>query len=175
MYNLGIRNIFAHSPQARGRGERINGVFQDRLCSELQYRNICTDEEATKFLNEVFIPEYNQRFSVPPKNLVGLWREPPKGYDLRNILCARQDRRVLNDNTVKHDGRTFQLERTPKGSTYAGITVEVQTWYDGAIHIVTKNFQEITYREIPTKRRYKKVEGLKIGTIQSDIYRSTYF
>lgn len=175
MYNLGVRNIFAHSPQARGRGERVNGTFQNRLCAELQYRKISTDEEATKFLNEIFIPEYNERFSVPPKNPIGLWRRPPEGYDLRNILSARYDRRVLNDNTVKHDGQTFQLERTPSGGAYAGRTVEVQMWYDSSIHIVTKNFQEINYTEIKTKPRYKTVEGLKIGKIQSDIYRQTYF
>lgn len=175
MYNLGVRNIFAHSPQARGRGERINGTFQGRLCAELQYRKICNDLEATKYLNEVFIPEYNARFAVPPKNPVGLWRQAPVGYDLRNILSARYDRRVLNDNTVKHDGKRYQLERAPGGSTFAGRTIEVQMWYDGSIHITTKNFQEIKYTEIEVDPRYKKVEGLKIGTIQSDIHRHVYF
>lgn len=175
MYNLGIRNIFAHSPQARGRGERLNGVFQGRLCAELQYNGITTNEAATNYLNNVFIPSYNAKFAVPPKNPAGVWRKPPAGYDLRNILSARHDRRVLNDNTVKHDGRRFQLEKYKGRGTYAGMNVEVQIWYDGSLHIVTKNFTPIPFTEIPSTPRFKTVEGLKVGKIQSDIYRHTYF
>ena len=175
MYNLGIRNIFAHSPQARGRGERLNGTFQGRLCAELQYHGIKTDDAATKYLNETFIPDYNRRFAVAPKNPAGVWRKPPVGYDLRNILSARYDRRVLNDNTVKHDGRRFQLEKPAVRSTFAGRTVEVQIWYDGSTHVVTKSFENIAFTEIPATPRYKRVEGLKVGTLQSDIYRQTYF
>lgn len=175
MYNLGIRNIFAHSPQARGRGERANGTFQDRLCSELQYRKISDLKAATDYVNQEFIPEYNRRFSVDPQNPEGLWRKPPAGVDLRHVLCARTDRRVQNDNTVKHKGRKFQLLRQPGSRTYAGIVVEVQDWFDGTVHIVFKSFEEIPFQEIKTEPRYKKIEGLKRNTIISDIYRSTYF
>ena len=175
MYNLGIRNIFAHSPQARGRGERLNGVFQGRLCAELQYHGITTNKDATNYLNHVFIPAYNAKFAVEPKNPPGVWRKPPEGYDLRNILSARHDRRVMNDNTVKHDGKRYQLERIKGARTYAGMCVEVQIWFDGSVHIVTKSFTEIPYTEIPSTPRYKKVDGLKLGVIQSDIYRHNYY
>jgi transposase len=175
MYNLGIRNIFAHSPQARGRGERANGTFQDRLCSEFQYRNISDLKEATDFVNKVFIPEYNKKFSVEPKNQEGIWRKPPEGINLKHVLCARTDRKVHNDNTVKHNGRKFQLLRKPKERTYAGRVIEVQDWFDGSVHIVFKSFEEIPFTEIATEPRYKKIEGLKKNTILSDVYRSTYF
>lgn len=111
MYNLGVRNIFAHSPQARGRGERANGIFQDRLCAELQYRKIANHQQANFYLNELFIPSYNKKFSVEPQNPHGIWRKPPENIDLRKILCARTDRRVQNDNTVKHSGKRYQILR----------------------------------------------------------------
>lgn len=175
MYNLGIRNIFAHSPQARGRGERANGTFQDRLCAELQYRNISDLREATNFVNSTFIPEYNRKFSVDPKNEQSLWRKPPPGIDLRYVLCARTDRRVQNDNTVKHNGRKFQLLKKPGERTYAGRIIEVQDWFDGSTHIVFKSFEEIPFVEVKVETRYKRVEGLKKNTLISDIYRHTYF
>lgn len=175
MYNLGIRNIFAHSPQARGRGERANGTFQDRLCSELQYRNINDHKRANFYLNEIFIPNYNERFAVAPKNPQSLWRKPPDNIDLRKILCARTDRRVQNDNTVKHNGKRYQILRQPGEQTYAGRTIEVQEWHDGSIHLVTKGLQDFAYEEIKSAPRYKKIEGLKTNTLISDIHRSTYF
>ena len=175
MYNLGVRNIFAHSPQARGRGERANGTFQDRLCSELQYRGISDNKTATTFVNEVFIPSYNKKFAVEPRSETAAWRVPPQHVDLRKILCARTDRRVHNDNTVKHNGRRFQILKKKLERSWAGINIEVQEWYDGTIHLVSKGLTEIPFQEIPTTPRYKKIEGIKINTLISDIHRSTYF
>lgn len=175
MYNLGVRNIFAHSPQARGRGERANGTFQDRLCAELQYRKISEYKQANFFLNEIFIPEYNRKFSVEPKNSDGAWRKPPEGIDLRYILCARTDRRVQNDNTIKHNGKKYQLLRKKGEQSYAGRTLEVQEWFDGTVHIVNKSLQDFPFEEIATTPRYKRIEGLKKNTLISDIHRHTYF
>lgn len=175
MYNLGVRNIFAHSPQARGRGERANGTFQDRLCAELQYRQINDHSRANVYLNDVFIPSYNKKFAVEPQNSNSIWRKLPEGIDLRKILCARTDRRVQNDNTVKHNGKRYQILRQKGEQTYAGRIIEAQEWYDGSIHLVTKNHQDFIYEEIKSEPRYKKIEGLKTNTIISDIYRSTYF
>lgn len=175
MYNLGVRNIFAHSPQARGRGERANGTFQDRLCAELQYRKINDHKRANFYLNEIFIPSYNKKFAVEPTNPQSIWRKPPESMDLRKVLCARTDRRVQNDNTVKHNGKRYQILRQPGEQTYAGRTIEVQEWFDGTIHLVTKSLQDFKYEEIRSEPRYKKIEGLKTNTILSDIHRSTYF
>lgn len=156
MYELGVRLIFANSPQARGRGERANGTFQDRLAAELQYRKIRTLEGGTKFLNEVFIPEYNERFAVPASNSVTAWRSIPKDLDLRCILAARDSRKVLNDNTVKHDGVRYQLLQKPGVRTFARDEVEVQEWYDGTFHVVHPRYGDLKYeakREFDGHRR----------------------
>jgi len=179
MYELGIRCIFAHSPQARGRGERINGTFQDRLCAELQYRKICDLKSATDFLNQVFIPEYNKRFSVEPKNPIGAWRAIPFNIDLRCILSARIERRVMNDNTIKHKGRRFQLLKKPGQATLAGKTFEVQEWYDGSLHMFCKNSEslgnEYAFQEVYQEPRYKKVTGITDYLHKKNLFTHVYY
>ena len=61
---LGITQILAHSPEAKGRVERANGTFQDRLVSELRLADARTLEEANQVLAD-FLPRFNQRFGVP--------------------------------------------------------------------------------------------------------------
>lgn len=153
MYVLGVRCIFASSPQARGRGERANGTFQGRLVAELQYRSVRTNAGATKFLNERFIPEYNQRFAVPAENPVVAWRRPPQDVDLKMILSARHERRVLNDNTVKHDGTRYQILKMNGVRTFAREKVEVQEWYDGSFHLIHQRHGELKYEAAKDHRR----------------------
>lgn len=59
---LGISLIFANSPQAKGRVERMNSTLQDRLVKELRFANICTIQEANVYLKDIFIPNFNKKF-----------------------------------------------------------------------------------------------------------------
>ena len=77
--DLGINLIIAHSPQAKGRIERLFGTLQDRLVKELRLANISTIEEANQFLIEIFIPKFNQQFSVVPRKQEDLHRELTDG------------------------------------------------------------------------------------------------
>lgn len=61
---LGIHLIFAHSPEAKGRVERMNGTLQDRLVKALREENIADIEEANIFLENIFLPDFNRRFMV---------------------------------------------------------------------------------------------------------------
>jgi len=62
---LGVELIAAHSPQAKGRVERLFRTFQDRLSKELRRAGVTTLEDANRFL-EAYLPRYNRRFAVPP-------------------------------------------------------------------------------------------------------------
>ncbi len=64
---LGIKVIFAGSPQAKGRVERMNETFQDRLVKELRLAKINTVEDANEFIKKGFIPEFSKRFNVVAK------------------------------------------------------------------------------------------------------------
>ena len=135
MSELGVGIIFADSPQARGRGERINGTFQDRLVAELRLRNINNALDATKYLNQNFIPRYCRRFGVEPQEKTPAWRPVPKEIDLRNILCKRFLRTVNNDNTISVKGQIIQLLKTKNRSHFAKAKVYVNQWLDGSWHV----------------------------------------
>lgn len=158
MRQLGIRCIFGNSPQARGRGERVNGTFQKRLVHELQYNGIEDHRTATNYLNSVFIPNYNKRFSVVAGVPDPAWRKPPVGVDIRTILCARHQREVSNDNTVLFENRRFQILKHPGWQSFAQKTVEVQEWYDGSLHIFHPKAGLLRAKEIP-RIKYKRFEG----------------
>ena len=64
MVELGIQQIFARSPQAKGRVERAAGTFQDRLVTELRLAGAKTMNQANAVLRD-FLPRYNAQFAVP--------------------------------------------------------------------------------------------------------------
>lgn len=135
MSELGIRLIFANSPQARGRGERINRTFQDRLVAELRLMKITTYEGATRYLNTTFIPKYARLFGVAPEDAEPAWRPLPSAMDLRNILCTRYEARVNYDNTISVKGQALQLSPTRTRLSFAKAHVTVNHWLDGTWHV----------------------------------------
>ena len=135
MHTLAVELIFANSPQARGRGERINGSFQDRLVAELDHHHITDPVKATDYLNRAFIPKYARRFGVKPRDPSQAFRPIQEGLDLRTVLCVKATREVANDNTISYHGRIYQLKPNTRNVVIAGSQVSVQEWFDGSIHV----------------------------------------
>ncbi len=144
---LGITQVFAHSPEAKGRVERANGTFQDRLVAELRLAGASTLKEANDVLSE-FLPRYNTRFGVPPAQAGSAYRVPDAGLDLDGVLCLKERRRVAKDNTVQYHGRTLQLFPHSDRPSYAGARVEVQERLDGRI-LVSYRGTVLTPQEAP--------------------------
>lgn len=133
MERLGVGLIFAHSPQARGRGERLNGSFQGRLVQELALHGITDLAAATRYVNQRFIPRYVRRFAKAPADPTPAWRPVPEGVDLRAELCAQHTRTVANDNTVQFHGARWQLH-PPRGRWHVvRAKIEVQERFDGTL------------------------------------------
>jgi len=130
MRELGITQVFAHSPEAKGRIERANGTFQDRLVSELRLAGISTLEEANKFLQE-FLPRFNERFGVPATQPEPAYRIVGPELDIGGILCIKERRRVAKDNTIQYLGKTLQLYPGTERRSYARAYVEIQERLDG--------------------------------------------
>ena len=149
MERLVVGVQFAHSPQARGRGERINGSFQGRLVAELMHEGIADCQTATRYLNRVFIPRYAKRFGCKPADPKPAWRPVPEGLDLRTVLCVRHERTVANDNTISLEGVSYQL-LPPQGRNHlAHAVVEVQQWFDKSVHCVHPRYGRIRLKPIP--------------------------
>jgi hypothetical protein len=128
--DLGIGYIAAHSPQAKGRIERLWETLQDRLVAELRLRGIHTLAAAEAFL-PTYLAAHNRRFAQPPAETTPVWQRPPR--DLADRLSCRYTRRVARDNTVRLGPRLVQIPRGPPGRSYAGCRVELRECLDGRL------------------------------------------
>lgn len=137
MQELGVTQIFARSPEAKGRVERANGTFQDRLVAELRLANASTLAEANSVL-ESFLPRFNQRFGVPAAQPELSYRPVEPGLDIDAVLCNKEMRRVAKDNTVQYRGKTLQLFPDVDRPSYAGARVEIQERLDGRLLVSYK-------------------------------------
>ncbi len=90
---LGIEHIGAYSPQARGRGERVNRTLQDRLVNELRLAGITSLEAANAYLRERFIPDYNATFTRPPADPTSAF-VPLGAVDLDQLLWSASSART---------------------------------------------------------------------------------
>ena len=108
---LGGELIPAHSPQAKGRVERLFKTVQDRLVKELCLARITTIKAANQFV-EAWLPICNRRFSVQPAQAADLHRPRLAGCDLDRILCLKTTRCLRKDFTIAHQGALYQIHDT---------------------------------------------------------------
>jgi transposase len=134
MEELGVSIIKAYSPQAKGRIERQWGVFQDRLVVELRLAGARTLPEANRLLAG-FLPGYNRRFTVPPREQAAVWRKSPPAYQLDRILCLKESRVVGRDHVVSFDGLALQLASGKKYFSLERQRVEVLQLRDGSVEV----------------------------------------
>jgi transposase-like protein len=156
---LGVEVSHAHSPQAKGRIERLFRTLQDRLVKEMRLRGIRTIEEGNQFLEE-YLPLYNKRFSVCPKEKDDFHRPLPRGVNLDAILSIKTERTLRNDFTVAHNRKLYQVENAIKASK-----VMVQDRIDGSMVMIHKDralrFKEITERPLREKKQLVVVRRRK--------------
>ena len=129
---LGITFIAANSPQAKGCVERLWGVLQDRLCSELRLAGAHDLDSANVVLRK-FIADYNRRFARPPREMQTAWRPAPE--NLERICCFVHERVVSNDNVVQWEGRRFQIPQQAHRFSFAGAKVHIYQALDGRVSL----------------------------------------
>jgi len=121
---LGIRQILARSPEARGRSERAFGTIQGRLPQELRLAGIRSYGQANAYLEAKFIADFNRRFTVNPAQPESAFVRLV-GVDLRLLLSTQHERVVRNDNTVQFGGLSLQLPRRRDRTHFARCPVLV--------------------------------------------------
>ena len=128
---LAIACIYALSPQAKGRVERLWGTLQDRLTSELRLAQARTVADANAVLARYRL-DHNRRFAVRPHDATSAWRPVRSGLDLDRVCSFRYEATVLNDNTVRLGGTlVLDIPPRPRGRSWAGTRVEVRQLLDG--------------------------------------------
>ena len=148
MAQLGVELILAHSPQAKGRVERMNGVLQDRLVKALRLAGINDLERANRFLEEEYLREFHQRFARVAASPLDVHRSVPRNLD--EVLSWEEERVVQRDWTAACEGKWYQLDRQHEALSLVSRTVVVRTLRDGRVQLAYRG-QKLKWRELPTR------------------------
>ncbi len=141
---LGVELIAAHSPQAKGRVERLFKTVQDRLVKELRLARIATLEAANRFL-EGYLPVYNRRFAVRPAQAADLHRPKPTDRELARGLCIKTTRCLRKDFTIAYEGGLYQIHDTVRATH-----VQVEEQLDGTLRL-THQGRSLGFHAIPAR------------------------
>jgi molybdenum-dependent DNA-binding transcriptional regulator ModE len=148
MEQLGVEVIMAHSPQAKGRVERRNGLLQDRLVKELRLEGISDLAAANEFLDKKFLPALNKRFTLAARSPVDAHRQG--AWNLREILSWEETRVVGKDWTVAWEGRWFQIDAAHEGLSLAGRQVLVRQQRCGKMQLLHGG-AKLRWKELPAR------------------------
>jgi hypothetical protein len=158
MRELGINLITAHSPEAKGRIERLFGTLQDRLVKELRLAGISTIPEANEFL-KTYLPKFNAQFEVAAAEEGDLHRPLTENEkeNLDAIFSIQSTRKVRNDFTIQFENQWLQLEKTQPCTVLRNDTVLIEQRLDHTLHIRLRKhylaFKILSTRPEKTKER----------------------
>jgi hypothetical protein len=133
---LDINVIPANSPQAKGRIEVTFRLFQDRLIKEMRLAGIKNYAQADRFLQEIFLPWYNKKFTHEAESS---YMPLPKDKNLDLVFCIKKERTVNNDNTVAVSGQIIQIPPSNIHLSFARRKITVCLLEDNHIYILYKD------------------------------------
>jgi hypothetical protein len=163
---LGVEFIAANSAPAKGRVERMNRTFQDRLISELRLRKITNIDVANVFIEDVFLPDFRKRFKKQPKSPRKAFVELFDPGCLRNILCAKYTSTVRPDNIIARKG-LYKIQLLPAAhrANWTKAKVEVRIHTDGTLSVIhEKTGVSIPHEVIECKKLTEFKNGSKRNT-----------
>ncbi len=146
MKELQVELIRARSAQAKGRVERRNAVFQDRLVKEMRLRNISDMAQGNALLEKFFLDDLNRRYAVKPQREADLHRVLPPDLNLDEVLCEQEWRVVGRDWCVRWRNQWLQIPAKHAGLALAGKKVVVKQLVSGEL-LVSYQGQSLSYRK----------------------------
>lgn len=167
MKDLSILLITANSPQAKGRIERLFQTLQDRLVKELRMAKINTPKEAQVFLDTVFIPEFNKKFSVIPAKAENVHRplSVAERQQFDRIFSIQSQRKINNDFTIQFKNNWYQLTEVQPTTIRPKETVIVEEWLDETVHL-NKQGHYLSYIHLPKRPEKAKTNPPILTTHQ---------
>lgn len=150
MKELNVQVIAANSPQAKGRVERGFKTHQDRLVKELRLAGISNRQDATRFLQDIYIPDHNRRCAIDPASPTDAHRPLLPTHRLHEILSIRTQRVLANDFTLRFHAQFFQLTKEQPLRIRPDNKVFIEVRLDGSTHIRFKEHY-LNFKQIPKK------------------------
>ncbi len=154
MKEIDVEVIHAMTPQAKGRVERLFKTLQDRLVKEMRLANICSIDEANNFL-KIYLPKYNEKFSVAAKDPAKVWRPLPSHLDVKRVFSKRYKRTILKDYTIRWQKKIFLIQNPTH--TLRRQAVEIREGLDGHLTFSTKNKDLCVKQVAEMPSRSKKI------------------
>lgn len=185
MNELGIARIFARSPQAKGRVEKLWDTLQGRLPTEFKIHGITTVEEANEFLAS-YIPKFNSNFAVECEDNSLAYIALPDNLNLDHILCVKQIRSIDNSGVFSIHNRHFQILKNPglpeipkksKITVIISTSVGIKAEYQGNVYEVI-NFikpKKINETKQKTKSKYTPPNDHYFKYGHKDRFEKVYF
>jgi hypothetical protein len=155
MEALTIEDISAHSPEAKGRVKRVFETWQDRLVKEMRLAGVHTWEEGDSFLEETFIPWFNERYRVEAREHGDL-HQPltvKEKNRLDSVFSKYTQRTVNNDFTISFNKTWYQLIKQQPATVCKKDTVTVEERLDGSIHIRLRE-KNLNYEILPERLKH---------------------
>jgi len=160
---IGIKLITAHSPEAKGRIERLFKTLQDRLVKEMRLLSISNQEEGNRYLKDIFIPAFNKQFGVVPSKEGDVHRalSEPEKENLSSAFSIQDTRKVSNDFCVQYENQWMQLDREQPTLVCRRDTVVIEKRIDDTLHVKLRE-KYLNFKILPRKpeRRKEKITAL---------------
>jgi len=134
MDELDIKLICANTPQAKGRVERRNRDFQNRLIKAMRIAKICDIKAANAFLPS-FLRKFNQKFAKAPNDPNNAHRPLLSSHNLDRIFCIKQSRRLSRNLTLQYENVIYQVIADRREYQLRKAVVTVLKTQDGVVTI----------------------------------------
>jgi len=124
----------------------------------MRLNNINSIKQANEFLIKVFIPKFNEKFSVLPLRKTNFHKalNITQLNDLFNSFCIKESRVVMNDFTVQHNKKCYQILKEQKHRVLRKSKVIVKTHLNSTVELEQKgfnlNFELLLEKPLPKKK-----------------------
>ena len=167
-HDLGIELFSSSVAVSKANVERENRTFKGRLKAELRHAGITTIEEANKYLNEVFIPKMNEKFSYKINESKSKMRKNTYTEEELNLIISEKEERSLdNASSLKYKDDYYVLGdlKTGEIATYPTrtkciVTIAYDGTYWGYVNdclyqlVKIEKYKEEEIRQEPKERKY---------------------
>lgn len=166
---LDISIIYANSPQAKGRIERANRTHQDRLIPLLRLKKATSMADANRYLENFYIRDWNEKFSVTPTHPENRYRAAPAKEYLKEIVCVKQEREVRPDSSISFANVIIEVKQQSGFGLGKGARVEVRQYPDQTWKIYYHS-EALKLRLAPKNRQpdHRYLEKLPTGNQELD-------